>query len=691
MMNSTSMSSDDSFCASMPVVRRAANIDLLESAKPLCNSTTPLPPPPYPAPLPHLHTTLDHLSYLELLGRGAQGAVYRVHDNRTNECLALKVVNMPHDKSHLSVVMYERDASVFAMQRGIKGAVHVKEIFQDSGRCFILMRLGRASLYDEIRAYGKQMPMKRVAFVMYDLADRLLDMHSKGMIHRDIKPENILIDSSGSSWIADLGMAHFGSKSTTGFCGTYEYMAPEVKYDSYDTQADVWSMGVILFYLLLGRYPFEHEDRKLIPDVAATTALPLLPGEVSPEADDLLHQMLTVDPSRRITMEGVLDHSFFTKVFSACSEDELESAQYPHPSLSQPASINDMDVKPMRGVVDASRYPGKTLAGYDWAAKRWNVEAEDVILLAGQEIEIDESDSDDDSDDMEDEELEGFEMVYIPPPAFDVVPEAKVSCAYGGIAASISRGSSDRVFASQGNLTRLAYLDSSESSHAFLSYITKAVDDSKKLANEELRSPCLSIAPPPGLSLEPLSSLPLAPLPPLPCPPFSSPHLPPPHPVPCPHQESTKVSLLPLPPQELMLPEQSKANLLVAPLSYSASSHSRAPSLYWSRRSLLTAATSIQEANGSTRAPYNEHIKPKHATNSSHRAPKPPTLPKTHHHPSSSRLPMLVSPISYEPSSKGDSKKANYKTHKAVLGGLRRILRRIVRKHPRDSRPSRLS
>jgi serine/threonine protein kinase len=381
------MSSNDSFRAPMPVTSRNTPIDLLESTKPLRKATNPFrhTPPPLPLATPLSHpqrpTTLDHLSCLKLLGQGAQGAVYRVHDHRTNERLALKIINMPHDMNNLFMVIHERNASVFAMEQQMNGVVKVKEIFQDSGRCFILMRLGRATLSDEIQAYDHRMPLRRIAFIMRDLVVSLSDMHSKGMIHRDIKPDNVLLDSHGRACLADLGLAHFGAGSAAGFCGTCEYMAPEVKYGYYGPQADVWSLGVLFYYLVIKRLPFFHTDRTMIPDVASRTPLPLDPDEVPFCVSNLLHRMLTVDPNQRITMDKIKEHHFFSWIIKMCSAEDLQSAQALPPSLCQPPQEVYADAKPMRHVVEPTKYPGHILPGYDWTSKNWTVDPMDVVPL----------------------------------------------------------------------------------------------------------------------------------------------------------------------------------------------------------------------------------------------------------------------------------------------------------------------
>ena len=141
--------------------------------------------------------------------------------------------------------------------------------------------------------------------------------HLFGICHRDLKPENILLDRNRDVKIADFGMAALqpANRWLKSSCGSPHYASPEViRGERYSgDRADVWSCGVILFAMLAGRLPFESrmEDfdencREVLTLVQAGEYT--LPGNLTPEAKDLIWRILQPDPSQRISMQQMWEH-----------------------------------------------------------------------------------------------------------------------------------------------------------------------------------------------------------------------------------------------------------------------------------------------------------------------------------------------------------------------------------------------
>ncbi|KAJ2722245.1 MAP/microtubule affinity-regulating kinase 4 [Coemansia sp. Benny D115] len=140
--------------------------------------------------------------------------------------------------------------------------------------------------------------------------------HRNCIIHRDLKLENVMLDHESRIRIIDFGFANTfeWDKQLATFCGSPFYAAPEmvngIKYTG--PEVDIWSMGVILFFMLCGRTPFEGENLKEIYDKISRGRFSM-PPYLTKEAQHLLQQMLTVNPKQRISMKGIVDHAWTNK------------------------------------------------------------------------------------------------------------------------------------------------------------------------------------------------------------------------------------------------------------------------------------------------------------------------------------------------------------------------------------------
>merc|ERR1719197_2418107 len=187
-------------------------------------------------------------------------------------------------------------------------------------------------LFDDIVKKGNYTE-KKAADTMKTLCEALTYLHAQNIVHRDLKPENILLkDGSENSpiKIADFGLARMMKKGDMmkTACGTPGYVAPEVLQNKgYDSGAvDVWSAGVVLYILLCGFPPFYEEELPALFDQ-------ILKGrydfpspwwdEISDGAKNLITKMLTVDPKKRLTAEGVLSHPWI----GSASPDLIDTSQ----------------------------------------------------------------------------------------------------------------------------------------------------------------------------------------------------------------------------------------------------------------------------------------------------------------------------------------------------------------------------
>ncbi|KAL3670191.1 hypothetical protein V7S43_004506 [Phytophthora oleae] len=142
-------------------------------------------------------------------------------------------------------------------------------------------------------------------------------MHSQRMVHRDIKPANILMNRNGDFKVADFGLAGTLVKSNSffsAFTGTMMYMAPErISGAQYTCVSDIWSLGITLFSLATGAYPFTVDDGFFgLEEAICQDTLPPMPNRFSPVCRDFIKRMLNRDPDRRLAAEEALTHPFIS-------------------------------------------------------------------------------------------------------------------------------------------------------------------------------------------------------------------------------------------------------------------------------------------------------------------------------------------------------------------------------------------
>ncbi|XP_063810331.1 protein kinase C delta type-like isoform X2 [Pseudophryne corroboree] len=176
-------------------------------------------------------------------------------------------------------------------------------------------------LYDLLERTGA-LDLNTATFYAAEIVCGLEHLHSKGYIHRDIKPENILIHGDGHIKIADLGLAlnnmHEGDVATE-YAGTTGYIAPEMEdFLGYNTSADWFSFGVVLFQMLTGQSP---EDSRLVG---------VQDFSLDPDAENIIEKLLCEDPDKRLGVDGVIrDHPFFWSM----DWERLEARKIPPPFI----------------------------------------------------------------------------------------------------------------------------------------------------------------------------------------------------------------------------------------------------------------------------------------------------------------------------------------------------------------------
>ena len=255
----------------------------------------------------------NYYTIIKDLGHGSYGQVKKVKHKKLNEIRAMKITNK---KTYSS--KYEIDILRKISHPNI---TNIFEIFEDSKKYYVIMEfLEGGELFDAITSIGS-FSEESACQVMKQILSAIYYLHSSCIVHRDLKPENIMLLQKPQNGNYHIKLIDFGTAKTfkpgkkmSKFIGTSYYIAPEVLKESYDQKCDVWSCGVIMYILLCGYPPFNGNTNNDIYN-AIKNNLPYFHGEdwkeITPEAIDLLQNMLNKNPSKRFSAEKCLNHQWF--------------------------------------------------------------------------------------------------------------------------------------------------------------------------------------------------------------------------------------------------------------------------------------------------------------------------------------------------------------------------------------------
>jgi TolB-like protein/Flp pilus assembly protein TadD len=226
------------------------------------------------------------------LGRGAFGVVYEARDRELGRQVALKMVRPGSAAREDGKVVREAEAIARLAHPNL---VTLYDVGQCDGGPYLVFELLRGKTLQE-RIDDGPLPVQEAVHIATDVARGLAHAHAEGVVHRDLKPANVLVTNKGQVKILDFGMAHaFGRKRLSG--GTPAYMAPEQWEDApEDERTDVFALGVMLYRMLSGEYPFREGEGRWAADA---TTLPKLDVPGAPELAELVEKMLDRSPIAR--------------------------------------------------------------------------------------------------------------------------------------------------------------------------------------------------------------------------------------------------------------------------------------------------------------------------------------------------------------------------------------------------------
>uniref|UniRef100_A0A8C1PVE5 Si:dkey-16p21.7 n=1 Tax=Cyprinus carpio TaxID=7962 RepID=A0A8C1PVE5_CYPCA len=246
------------------------------------------------------------------LGKGQTGLVKLGIHCITGQKVAIKIVN--REKLSESVLMkVEREIAILKLIEH-PHVLKLHDVYENNKYLYLVLEhVSGGELFDYLVKKGRLTPKEARKFFR-QIISALDFCHSHSICHRDLKPENLLLDEKNNIRIADFGMASLqvGDSLLETSCGSPHYACPEVirgeKYDG--RRADVWSCGVILFALLVGALPFDHDNlRQLLEKVKSGVFH--MPHFIPPDCQALLRGMIEVNPEKRFTLEEIQKHPWY--------------------------------------------------------------------------------------------------------------------------------------------------------------------------------------------------------------------------------------------------------------------------------------------------------------------------------------------------------------------------------------------
>ena len=256
------------------------------------------------------------------LGSGSFGHVYLVKHNINQKKYALKVINKRQLLQTFENCKLIYNEIEIHSKLNHPNIIRLYNVLETEEEISILLEYAEnGNLYNLIQQEKEFSELKAYKYFI-QIVNAVYFLHQNNIIHRDIKPENILIGENDILKLCDFGWAkELTVENRHTFCGTVEYMAPEiVGSEKYDCSVDIWSLGILLYELLMGHSPFSSKKDNNIMIKIKLHDLSFKEKPLSKDCIDLIKGLLEPNPSNRLKIKEILVHPFIINNSKKCQK-----------------------------------------------------------------------------------------------------------------------------------------------------------------------------------------------------------------------------------------------------------------------------------------------------------------------------------------------------------------------------------
>lgn len=252
----------------------------------------------------------------KILGHGAFGSVYLVRHKTNNTYYAIKIIKKEYLNNVIEDSIIHREFNIHIMLSH-ENICKLYAYREDKENFYMILEYEcNGTLFSEIQRSKGRLSEDKAYEYFVQICNAVLFLHNNDIIHRDIKPENCLLDINKKIKLCDFGWTtRVSSKMRTTFCGTFEYMAPEIiKEHPYSKSVDIWSLGIILYEMLHGFSPFRgNGNPKEIMSNIIKGKWKFQRHDLSEDVIQLISALLLPDENNRINIEGIFESKWIKK------------------------------------------------------------------------------------------------------------------------------------------------------------------------------------------------------------------------------------------------------------------------------------------------------------------------------------------------------------------------------------------